>query len=365
MKKILVKLGPQSYPILIIPGGLSGVGPMIQAKKLGRQAAVISDHTVSKLYSEKVMQSMTNSGIDSTLHVVPDGEGSKSFARLNKLYTGLIQAHLRRDGLIVALGGGVVGDLAGFAAATYLRGVRWVQVPTTLLAQVDSSVGGKVGMNHPLGKNLIGSFYQPRFVLSDPSVLATLHTREMWSGLGEVIKYGLIFSERFFSFLEKNLNLLAELSNDDLVVKTAAFCCKAKADIVKKDEKESGLRRILNFGHTLGHALEAATDFRYFRHGEAVVHGIHWASWVSWKKGELSRPVFQRIENLLQRCPLPKIPKRLNADALASHIQRDKKQSEKGLHLVLLADIGKTRIKPTDNTLELIKEWLEYVWKEK
>ncbi len=358
MQNISVKFGKRSYPIFIGTSSLSDIGKLISERKLGKQAAVISDETVSKLYGDCVLKSLGESRIRPFLHVVPDGEESKSLNVLSEIYTHLIKTGLRRDDMIIALGGGVVGDLAGFAATTYLRGVNFIQVPTTLLAQVDSSVGGKVGINHPLGKNLVGSFYQPKFVLIDPEVLYTLPKREIVAGMGEVIKYALIRDRKFFKLLEENLDTILQLANDKIVSKTINTCCKIKAHVVEKDEKESGLRRILNFGHTLGHALEAATNFNTFKHGEAVIHGMQWASWVSWKKGCLSGEKFKVINTLLNRVHIPPLPAGLNPAGLISKIKMDKKQSGRGLNLVLLKDIGKTRIETTNDLSPLIEKWL-------
>ena len=275
MKIVGLELGERSYPILIQNNILFHIPLHLKGHAPTEQTIIISDQSVSKLYGQTVIDALKAAGIQTDLFIVPDGEDSKSWKTMGNLLTRCIQAGLKRDGLIIALGGGVIGDLAGFVAATYLRGVNFVQIPTSLLAQVDSSVGGKVGINHPLGKNLIGNFYQPKLVLIDPMTLATLDKREMWAGMGEVVKYGLIWNEPFFKQIETSLNTLVHLKDTDAVADMLAFCCRAKANVVEQDEKEGGLRRILNFGHTVGHALEAATDYHYFKHGEAVVHGIH------------------------------------------------------------------------------------------
>jgi 3-dehydroquinate synthase len=248
---------------------------------------------------------------------------------------------------VVALGGGVIGDLAGFVAATVLRGVPLLQIPTTLLAQVDSSVGGKVGINHPLGKNLIGSFHQPRLVLIDPLVLDTLPMSERWSGASEVVKYALIRDPFFYNLLEKGLEQLIALENMEAVAGMIATCCQIKAEIVERDEKEGGLRRILNFGHTLAHALEAAAGYETFRHGEAVCYGMAWAIQVSKERGLLREEKFRRMDALLKRFPLPPIPETTTAEDLFIRIGLDKKQTAEGLYLVLLEDIGKAKIIPT------------------
>ncbi len=361
MIQLLVDLGERAYPIIIQPSSLENISTVIKEHHLGEQAVVITDQTVMKLYGNPVRDSLRQTEIQFTFEVVPDSEKSKSLDQASKLYTKLIEFNLHRDGMVIALGGGVVGDLAGFIAATYLRGVNLIQIPTTLLAQVDSSVGGKVGINHPLGKNLIGSFYQPRLVCIDPKVLKTLDKREIWAGLGEVIKYGLIWDNPFYEFMEKNLTAISELENWDLISQMIETCCGIKAAVVEKDEKESGLRRILNFGHTLGHALEAVTDFRYFRHGEAVVHGMHFASWLSWQKSHLSKSEFERIETLLKQFQIPKLPKKINNKNLLNKIGIDKKQTKEGLHFVLLETIGRTKMETIFDLPEQISEWLNYV----
>ncbi|MFC1569925.1 3-dehydroquinate synthase [bacterium] len=361
MKIVGLDLGERSYPILIQNNILSKITTHLKGHAPAEHAIIISDQTVSKLYGQTVLDTLSINGIQVNQFVVNDGEDSKSWKTMGDLLTQCIQTGLKRDGLIIALGGGIIGDLAGFVAATYLRGVNFIQIPTSLLAQVDSSVGGKVGINHPLGKNLIGNFYQPRLVLIDPMTLITLDKREMWAGMGEVVKYGLIWSEEFFTNIETNLHTLAELKNMDAVTDMLSFCCRAKADVVEKDEKEGGLRRILNFGHTLGHALEAVTDYHYFKHGEAVVYGMHWAAWVSWQEKLISDADFQRIETLLKQFPIPYLPENLTVNNLISKTKIDKKQTDKGLNLILLEAIGKTRILPVDDISTWIQGWLEYM----
>lgn len=361
MKIITVNLGDRSYPILIQSGILSSIGKQIREKTKTSHVAVISDQTVSSLYGEMVLDSINQADIQVSLFIVPDGEESKSSEQTQKIYTQLIDKQFKRDSLIIALGGGVIGDLAGFIAATFLRGISLIQVPTTLLAQVDSSVGGKVGINHPLGKNLIGSIYQPQLVLIDPDVLKTLDKRELWAGMGEVVKYGLIHDVKFFEFIEKNLNTLIDLKNEKLNSEMLGFCCQTKAQIVEKDEKESGLRRILNFGHTLGHALEAVTHYNTFHHGEAVVHGMLWASWYSLDQKYLSQNEYHRIRILLKRFQIPPIPKQISAQSLSGKWRLDKKQTSKGLNLVLIKNIGEVLFVKEDDILDSVERWLHHV----
>ncbi len=365
MNEISVHLAERSYSVLIKPGCLSEIGHMVSSRAHGNQVAIITDQTVAALFGDCVMQSFQREGLRATLHVVPDGEHSKSLDQAAELYSALITSNLRRDGLVIALGGGVVGDLAGFVASTYLRGVRFVQVPTTLLAQVDSSVGGKVGINHPLGKNLIGCFHQPSLICIDVLALRTLNRRDTWAGLGEVVKYGLICDDNIFSSLEAHLEKLAEGSNVDSLSAMVSLCCRAKAGIVEQDEKEKGLRRILNFGHTMGHALEVATGFSRYRHGEAIVYGMRWASWLSSKQGVFPETEFCRTDRLLKKFPVPPLPDDLSGEQLLSFFSTDKKQTAKGLALILLEKIGKACIIDGDIRLALVDEWLDEVRREK
>ncbi len=360
MKQVKIKLKNHSYNILIEQGLLEQAGKYISQVSSSNTAVVISDKTVSGLYSQNLLQTLSRSGITAELLTVPDGENSKSLSTLKEIYTTLINHEVKRDSLIIALGGGVIGDLAGFVAATYLRGVPYIQVPTTLLAQVDSSVGGKTAINHPLGKNLIGSFYQPLIVLIDPLVLKTLKRREINSGLGEVIKYSLITDNNLLSILEKNLNIFFTFSNVSILSQVISDCCCIKASIVRKDEKEKNLRRILNFGHTLGHALEAVTDYSLFKHGEAVLYGIKWAAFVSNQKGFISESDFKRIESLVQTISLPSLPDKINENNLFEKTLIDKKQTQQGLNLVFLKAMGKAIIQKDDNLKNYIRDWLEY-----
>ena len=361
MREVKIDLGPKSYSIFIEPNSLSAVGVRFGKYYHGIQIGIISDQTVSKLYADPVMNSLKKANFDPHLFIVPNGETSKSLEQTEKLYTQLLEANFRRDSLILALGGGVIGDLAGFVAATFMRGIPFIQIPTTLLAQVDSSVGGKVGINHFLGKNLIGNFYQPECVLIDPSVLQTLDKREIWAGLGEVIKYGLIWNEDFFKLIESRLFDIADLKDPDLVSEVIQFCCRIKAEVVERDEKEKSLRRILNFGHTLGHALEAVTDYNYFKHGEAIIYGMRWSTWVSWQKKVLRESEYLRIERLLRQFPVPELPQNLTANHLIDKIKIDKKQSVKGLHLVLLEKIGKVKMEQGEELTRYIEGWLNHV----
>lgn len=355
-----VYLKDRSYTIFIESDLLDQAGKFISKISSSGSAVVISDKTVSGLYAERLLKNLSGSGIDAELITVPVGEDSKSMETLKNIYTKLINLRIKRDSLIIALGGGVIGDLAGFTAATFLRGIPYIQIPTTLLAQVDSSVGGKTAVNHPLGKNLIGSFYQPRLVLIDPLFLKTLKKREINTGLGEIIKYSLITESDLLSLLEKNLDTFYKLNNLKIISRIISICCRIKVDIVEKDEKENDLRRILNFGHTIGHGIEAVTDYKIFRHGEAVLYGIKWASFVSMKKHFISDSDFKRIESLINRIPLPPLPKKIKANSLYKKTLIDKKQTQKGLKIILLKSIGRPKILKENNIINYIKEWLEY-----
>jgi len=365
VEKIKVKLWKNSYSIFIEPDALKKLPGLFERFFPGKPAAVISDINVADLYGKEVLELLSQPGRHVKLFSFPAGESSKNINIAYRLYTDLIENRMGRDTVIAALGGGVTGDLAGFVAATYLRGVKFVQIPTTLLAQVDSSVGGKTGINHELGKNLIGSFYQPAFVLTDPDVLKTLPKREIISGAGEVIKYGLIGSKNLFNLTEDKMEMLLISGSSAEMPRIIKDCCRIKAKIVSRDEKESGLRKILNFGHTFGHALEQATGYSVFTHGEAVILGMRWASWFSMYTGLLSGKTFMRIENLLTRIEIPDIPDSVNPEMITGTMYRDKKYSSKNLTLILLQDIGKTVFvkRELSDIIKPIDRWLNNVYK--
>lgn len=344
MKTIRVELGQQSYPIYMEMGALAKLGPLYREHKLGARAAVITDKTVEKLYGRRTVALLKDAGIDAELIPVPPGESSKSLDWLERLYTRLIWSGFDRDSTIVALGGGVVGDLAGFAAATYVRGIRWIQVPTTLLAQVDAAIGGKTGINHRLGKNLIGAFHQPQFVLMDPELLTTLPMRERFSGLAEVIKYGLIQDERLFTQLEDRLKENDNLEDLEHLTTLIERSVEIKSEIVSYDERERGNRALLNFGHTLGHALEGVTKYQRFLHGEAIVWGMLAESYISCEKQWLAPQDFERIVALLGRFPRPALPPDLAMESFFQYIHRDKKARQKQIRVVLLRGLGQATL---------------------
>lgn len=268
-----VSLGDRSYQVLIQPRILPQIGRVLHDVGLSGRVGIVTNTVVNELYGRVVLRSLKQAGFSPFLVVIPDGEQAKSIHWLSKILDALVTQRLERQDVVLALGGGVVGDVAGFAASVYLRGVPFVQVPTTLVAQVDSSVGGKTGVNHPIGKNLIGAFYQPRVVVVDPQALQTLPKREWIAGLAEVIKYGMIADPKFFEYLEQHVEGLREQA-EDVIPTVIRRCCEIKAEVVGGDERESGRRRILNYGHTVGHALETWGRYRTWIHGEAVGIGM-------------------------------------------------------------------------------------------
>lgn len=340
MEKVLVNLGADSYEIFIGEGILRGVGKFI-AGKFTPKALIV---TQKNIFDEKFIDMLGAQGVSCEVAFIPDGETSKSLSEAEKLYTRAIKFGLDRKSVIIAYGGGVVGDLVGFVAATFLRGVNLIQIPTTLLAQVDSSVGGKTAVNHPLGKNLIGAFHQPRAVFIDLNCLATLPDREIKSGLGEVVKYGVISDANFFAYLENNADKI--LSRD---LKTLAYIvkrsCELKAEVVGADEREAGLRRILNFGHTLAHAIEEETHYEKYRHGEAVAIGMVGAALISHELGMTTAEKVMRLENLLQRFGMMTACAGLDVDKLYSVTFRDKKTVGGVVNWVLMRDFGEIEIR--------------------
>ena len=342
MRIVNVSLGSRSYQIKIGPGLLARLGQECARLKLSHRYAIISDVHVAARFGKAAQQSLTRTGFDPVLVILPAGETAKSLKTVGACFTRLARHRLERSSFIVALGGGVVGDLAGFVAATYLRGLPFVQVPTTLLAQVDSAVGGKVGVNLPAGKNLVGAFHQPRLVLSDLSTLATLPGRELRAGMAEVIKYGIIYDPALFRRLERELpQILAR--HPATLSAIIARCCEIKAEIVRQDETETGLRSILNFGHTLGHALEAISRYGQYLHGEAIAIGQLAAARISREILRLPPTEMERIRRLFERTGLPtqvKLTPRQRRSLLAA-MRLDKKVSSGQIKFVLAQQIGK------------------------
>jgi 3-dehydroquinate synthase len=310
MHIVSVVLGDRTYEIEI-GTELAGAGARLQGLGLGKKTALITNPTVKELYGKTIIDSLKAAGFLVMSVDVPDGEQYKNLDWANSIYTSLLINSFDRKSGLVALGGGVIGDLTGFVAATFMRGIPFIQVPTTLLAMVDSSVGGKTGVNHPMGKNMIGAFYQPKKVLMDLTVLKSLPREEFLSGMAEVIKYGVIRDAEFFEYLDKNRERILKLDTEALthIIRRS---CEIKADVVSRDEREGGIRAILNFGHTVGHAIETAENYR-MRHGEAVAIGMVYASRLAHKTGHCDASLPQRVENLIAAYGLP-----VNLSALSS-----------------------------------------------
>jgi len=347
----VVETATQSYPVFVGYGLLDKLGEKMKKAALSGTATIISDENVFSLYGSKVGGILKNASFGVNSFVVPPGEETKSMDYAIKIYDFLVEHRAERDDIIIALGGGMVGDLAGFVAATFLRGMPWVQVPTSLVAMVDASIGGKVGVNHPEGKNLIGAFYQPNLVLADCQTLTTLPKRELISGWAEVIKHGMILDEEFVRFLESNVNRLIKLE-PELLTRAIARSAAIKAQIVSQDEKErEGKRTILNYGHTIAHGLETATKYKNFLHGEAVAIGMVGATKLSQRLGLLPSAAVERQQTLLQKFGLPTSlrAKRSNLKLSLAGITRamelDKKVRGKKIRWVLLQDIGKVGIR--------------------
>lgn len=342
MRTLAVNLGDRSYPIHLGEDILPRAGELLREAGCGEKVGIITNPTVAGFYLKPVQEVLSRSGFRVTPLLLPEGEEHKNLKSLSAIYDRLISEKFDRSSSVLALGGGVIGDLAGFAAATFLRGVPYVQVPTTLLAQVDSSVGGKTGVNHREGKNLIGAFYQPRLVLMDVGVLHTLPRRELLAGMAEVIKYGIIEDPRLFGLLEEKLEPLLALDRD-LLVEVIAASCAIKAKVVEKDEREEDYRSVLNFGHTIGHALESLTGYEKFLHGEAVAIGMAQAASISVRQGFCDEESLQRIHRLITRAGLPtEIPSNIEPLKLVKRMEVDKKSVGGKIKFVLCKGIGKT-----------------------
>ena len=341
MYVVNVSLGHRSYEIKIGTDLLAQLGKECARLELGRRCAIISDRKVARLYGKAAKRAFIKEGFESVLITVPAGETAKSLKTVQSCYDQLAKHRMERKSFIVALGGGVVGDLAGFVAATYLRGIAFVQVPTTLLAQVDSSVGGKVGVNLKAGKNLVGAFHQPRLVLCDLNTLTTLPLREYRAGLAEVIKYGIIYDEALFKRLERDMPKLL-LRDAQTLAAIVARCCEIKAEVVRQDETEGGLRAILNFGHTIGHALEAISHYGKYLHGEAISLGQVAAARLSARVSGLPEHSAERIASLFRQAGLPTEMQLSAAQRrrLFSAMQLDKKVSDGEIKFVLVRQIG-------------------------
>ncbi|MEW6571116.1 MAG: 3-dehydroquinate synthase [Nitrospirota bacterium] len=344
MDSLRVGLGDRSYDIVIGTGIIGGIGERISSFWQSSKIAVISNPTVFPLYGNQVSESIRRSGFDLITVTIPDGEEYKNLLSLEHIYNELLKNHLDRSSALIALGGGVIGDVTGFAASTYMRGISYIQVPTTLLAQVDSSVGGKTGVNHELGKNMIGTFWQPQLVWIDVETLKTLPRREFLAGIAEVIKYGVIYDRGLFDFLEVNRGGILNLDTDALIY-IIKRSCEIKADIVSKDEREAGLRSILNYGHTVGHAIETATAYRSFLHGEAVSIGMYLEARLSEKLDLIESQEVSRIKRIIHSFGLPsEMPGDINKESILASMQIDKKAIAGELRFILPEKIGSARI---------------------
>ena len=346
-----VELQERRYPILIGNGLLQD--ERSYPVKRGERVMIVTNPTVAQFYLDTVTFALKKRGCEVDHVLLPDGEKYKTLESLNLIFTALLQGNHGRDTTIIALGGGVIGDVAGFAAASYQRGVRLIQIPTTLLSQVDSSVGGKTAVNHELGKNMIGAFYQPSMVIIDTHTLGTLPKREVNAGLAEVIKYGAILDYEFFEWLEAHIDELVALNNESLQ-HCIARCCQIKADVVARDETEKGDRALLNLGHTFGHAIETHLGYGNWLHGEAVSTGMMIAAALSEQLGDISVADVSRLEKLLARANLPTLsPDSMQPEDYLPHMMRDKKVLAGKLRLVLLKSLGQAYI-ATDTDKDLV-----------
>ena len=356
MNTVNVDLGERSYKIYI-GRDLTDIGDTVKEYKLDRKIMVVSNPVVDDLYGDKVKGSLEKAGFNVLEAEVPDGEEYKTQEEANILYDECMKSKLERQSAILALGGGVIGDLAGFVAATFMRGIPFIQVPTTLLAQVDSSVGGKVAVNLPTGKNMVGVFYQPKLVYIDPTVLKTLPKEEFNAGLAEVIKYGVIRDDEFFLFLEDNIEKIKALDTDCLerIITTS---CEIKASVVEQDEREKNLRAILNYGHTIGHALETLTEYKVYRHGEAVAIGMVYAAKIASLAKMCDEALAGRLQKLLKKADLPvTISEKLKHEDIIELLKADKKVKDQKVRFVLPEAMGKVVIR-NDITEEIVKKAL-------
>ncbi len=353
--KLKVNLDRDSYEIIIDKAILNKSGQIIDSSlNIGDKILIISDQNVYPLYGEKLENSLQAENYQVLSYILEPGEKSKNNNELNKIYDLLLESRFDRNSTIIALGGGVVGDLAGMAAATFMRGINFIQIPTSLLAQVDSSVGGKVAINHPKAKNIIGAFYQPEIVIIDIELLKTLKPRDYNTGLAEVIKYGFGFNQDLFTYIENNITEIKEIS-PEVLSKLVYICCQIKSDIVNQDEREKGIRAKLNLGHTIGHAVEALTGYQKYTHGEAVALGMVYESYLASRLNYISSEEINRLKNLLTKFELPIImPESIKYDNLINKMKTDKKVKNNQIFLALPNSIGDTII-TSDWNKELLK----------
>jgi 3-dehydroquinate synthase len=344
---VKVSLADRTYDIVVGVGLLDSLGRRLQALGYGGKVGVVTDAAVGKLYGSRAMRAIKAAGLDGHIIVVPAGERTKTLRWVSRVLDELVKGRFERTSALVALGGGVIGDLTGFAASIYLRGIPFIQVPTTLVAQVDSSVGGKTGVNHPLGKNLIGAFYQPRLVLSDIGTLKTLPPREWLGGLAEVIKYGVIADEPFFMYLEQHMDSLLKMKEEP-IRHIVTQSCQIKAAVVMEDERESDRRRILNYGHTIGHALESLGKYKTLIHGEAVAIGMVQEASLSHYLGLCDQDLVTRQRDVIRRAGLPDSLPKITFTELWTAMQHDKKVVQGRVHSVFPERIGQVRIAPLE-----------------
>ncbi len=354
MQRLNIDLGERSYDILLGSELLVKVGESLSQILQPSRIVLVTHPSLFQLYGDKVLSGLKEQDWPVDIIEVPQGETSKNLKQAELIYDRLLDLRCDRKSVLVALGGGVIGDLVGFIAATFQRGIPFVQVPTTLLSQVDSSVGGKTAVNHPRGKNMIGAFYQPRLVVADLDTLQSLPKNEFRAGLAEVIKYGVIYDSSLFEYLEKNTDKILQLDKDCLahIIKTS---CAIKAKVVEKDERESHYRMILNFGHTLGHAIEALTGYSQFIHGEAVAIGMVCAAKLSQQLGKCSEEVPNRIKDLVKKCGLPAELPDLNPKAITESLYHDKKTMNNKIKFILVKEIGEIEIVDNMPEADIIK----------
>lgn len=356
---IPVPLPQNPYQIVIAANSIANVGQHLKPLQLGKEILLVSNPEIFDFYGQIVQESLLQAGYSVIVHFIPAGESYKTLDSIAQIYDKAVKNRLERSSTFVALGGGVIGDMTGFAAATWLRGVHFVQIPTTLLAMVDAAIGGKTGVNHPQGKNLIGAFYQPRLVYIDPLVLKTLPEREFRAGMAEVIKYGVIWDQDLFEQLETTADLsYLEALPDRLLETIITRSCQAKVDVVTQDEKEAGLRAILNYGHTLGHAVESLTGYSQINHGEAVGIGMVAAGEIAVKMGLWSQTDCDRTLSLIEKTGLPtKIPTELKLEAILNTLQTDKKVKAGKVRFILPTAIGEVMVSD-DVTSEILESVL-------
>jgi len=358
MNRIKVDLGERSYPVFVGTGIINKLAEILALYGKQKKYVIITDEHVQKLYAGPLVKHLEKNGFVAVLFAVPVGEKSKSMKIYEQVLNKMTQAGVARDWAVIALGGGVPGDLAGFVAATYMRGLEFIQIPTSLLAQVDSSVGGKVGINLDAGKNLLGAFYQPKFVWIDTDFLKTLDGRDVISGLAEVIKYGIIRDPDFFMYCEKQLSSILNLQSSALI-HIIALSCTIKAAVVKDDEKEHGVRAILNFGHTIGHAIEACFGYKKIRHGEALLWGMLIEARMAWKLKILPVNDFERIKKILLRVPLKVSIASISIKDLLPWMKVDKKVVDASIRYILPTAVGTTTI-VKDIREDVLQEALSY-----